>query len=147
MTEDGEYASPPCDMAEFAGFLGFGDCEGRVRLLRVYDAKDDEENDCRILVDRVWPRGVSKAQLRLDLWLKELAPPTKLRQWFGHKPERWVEFCRRYYAWLREDAAAQKALGELKERLEKGPVALLFAARDRERNNAVALKRLLEAEG
>jgi len=147
VTEDGEYASPPCDMAEFADFLGFGDCKGRVRLLRVYDAKDDEGNDCRILVDRVWPRGVSKAELRLDLWLKELAPPTELRKWFGHDPDRWPEFCRKYYGWLREDEAAQEALQRLRERLAKGPVALLFAARDKERNNAVALKRLLEAGG
>lgn len=147
MTEDGEYGSSPCDIAAFSDFLGFTECEGEARLLRVYDAKEDEGSECRILVDRVWPRGARKADLRLDLWLKELAPPTELRKWFGHDPERWPEFCRRYYAWLREDEAAQEALGKLKERLEQGPVALLYAARDRERNNAAALKSLLEAGG
>lgn len=147
MTRDGEYGSPPCDMAKFSDYLGFTEGESRVRLLRAYDAKGDGGKDCRILVDRVWPRGLRKADLQLDLWLKELAPPTELRKWFGHAPDRWLEFCRRYDDWLREDEEARKSFGKLKERVEKEPVALLFAARDRERNNAVALKRLLETSG
>jgi uncharacterized protein YeaO (DUF488 family) len=90
----------------------------------------------RVLVDRLWPRGVKKAQTAIDLWLREVAPSTKLRQWFGHDPARWGEFCRRYHEELREKAGL---LAPLTARARKGPVTLLYSARDEAHNQAVAL--------
>lgn len=108
------------------------------RLKRIYDPAEPGDGK-RYLVDRLWPRGVRKAQARLDGWLKELAPSDELRQWFGHDPARWEEFQRRYRLEMR--AQAQKAkLRELAQEIEAGRVTLLYAAKDRERNNAVALR-------
>lgn len=98
----------------------------------------------RVLVDRLWPRGRSKDALELDLWLKDAAPSTELRQWFGHDPARWAEFRRRYHAELDANAAA---LAPLRELLAAGPVTLVFAAADTEHNNAVALREWLQAHG
>jgi uncharacterized protein YeaO (DUF488 family) len=95
----------------------------------------------RALVDRVWPRGISKQALRIDDWLKELAPSTGLRKWFGHDPARWEEFRARYF---RELDGQGPALEELARREAEGQVTLVFGARDSERNNAVALKDYLE---
>jgi uncharacterized protein YeaO (DUF488 family) len=96
----------------------------------------------RVLVDRLWPRGRSKDALKLDLWLKDLAPSTELRRWFAHDPEKWPEFRRRYHAEL---DANPEALEPLRERIAAGPVTLVFAAADREHNNAVALLEWLKA--
>ena len=95
----------------------------------------------RALVDRVWPRGIAKDALRLDAWLKDLAPSTALRKWFGHDPEKWQEFRARYF---RELDGQGLAIEELARRARAGQVTLVFAASDRERNNAVALKDYLE---
>lgn len=112
-----------------------------VALKRVYD--EPAANDgARLLVDRVWPRGVSKERAALDGWLKELAPSTKLRQWYGHDPARWEEFRRRYRGELR----SRRPMIESLRSLATGKrVTLLYASRDAVRNNAQVLKHLVEA--
>jgi uncharacterized protein YeaO (DUF488 family) len=110
---------------------------------RVYKPPDDGDG-ARILVDRLWPRGFSRERARIDLWLKEIAPSDNLRRLFHGDPAGWEEFKTAYYAELVQ-AAAQPAVDELRKRLARGPVTLLFAARDETRNNAVALKEWLEA--
>lgn len=115
-----------------------------IRLKRSQD--DPADNDgTRVLVDRVWPRGISKDRLKLDRWLKEVAPSKELRQWFGHDPEKWAEMQRRYRAEL-EGGEQRQAFEELKELARQGRVTLVFAARDRAHNQAVILKQLLEEE-
>ena len=93
-----------------------------------------------MLVDRLWPRGARKDEVKLTLWLKDIAPSDELRRWFGHDPARFAEFSRRYRAEL---GTNKGALNRLEEFLKEGPVTLLYAARDEEHNNAVALARLL----
>ncbi|HTB81602.1 MAG TPA: DUF488 family protein [Opitutaceae bacterium] len=97
----------------------------------------------RVLVDRLWPRGVSKQKARLDAWLREIAPSDKLRKWFGHDPVRWTEFKRRYSAEL---AGNKLALAALKEAIGTGPAVLLYSARDDLHNNAVALCEFLQGK-
>src|SRR5436305_15342617 len=108
---------------------------------RVYEAPDVGDGT-RILVDRLWPRGLAKEKARIDPWLRDIAPGDALRKRFHAKPEEWDAFCAAYEAELKGDAEA--AMTELLARLRKGPVTLLYAARDEHRNNAVALKRWLE---
>jgi uncharacterized protein YeaO (DUF488 family) len=111
-----------------------------IRIKRIYDPPSPEDGK-RILVDRLWPRGVTKEAARLDEWLKEIAPSDELRHWFGHDPALWTEFRERYRTEL-------KLHGDLLDRLraqgEKGAVTLLFAATDTEHNNAVVLRELLQ---
>jgi uncharacterized protein YeaO (DUF488 family) len=95
----------------------------------------------RVLVDRIWPRGVTKDDLKIDAWLKDVAPSTALRKWFGHDPNKWDEFKRRYTEELEPHTAA---LGQLVERARAGRITLVFGAKDTEHNNAVALKEHLE---
>jgi uncharacterized protein YeaO (DUF488 family) len=114
----------------------------RIRLKRVQDPPEPTDG-FRVLVDRLWPRGVRKSELAHDLWLKEIAPSSDLRRWFGHEPARWQEFRERY---RRELARAQQPLSVLLEACEQGPVTLLFAARDREHNQAVVLREVLLEE-
>ncbi len=102
---------------------------------RIYDPVDSEDG-ARVLVDRIWPRGVAKETAALRVWLKDVAPSAELRQWFGHKPGRWDEFCRRY---RRELDAQSVLIRDLVEMAKHERLTLLFAARDRQRNNAVAL--------
>jgi uncharacterized protein YeaO (DUF488 family) len=111
-----------------------------IDLKRAYDppAKSDGR---RILVDRVWPRGIAKDDLRIDAWLKDLAPSTELRQWFGHDPTKWDEFRKRY---ARELEQRSDALEELVAKASASHVTLVFSAKDAEHNNAVALKEHLE---
>ena len=111
-----------------------------IRLKRVYDPPEPGDGT-RILVDRLWPRGLKKAEAVLDVWSKELAPSAELRRWFGHDPARWEEFRRRY---RQELTARPDELARLAEAARAGPVTLLFAARDETRNNAVVLKEMLE---
>lgn len=113
-----------------------------VRLKRAYDAAADDDG-ARVLVDRVWPRGVSKDKAALDEWVKSVAPSTGLRKWFGHDPEKWPEFCERYRAELEDDERAQ-GLARLREWQAAGPLTLVFSAKDETHNNAVVLKELLE---
>lgn len=107
-----------------------------IRLKRAYEPAAAEDG-ARVLVDRLWPRGVSKAKLALDGWLKEIAPSDALRRWFGHDPERWGEFRRRYKAELSHHAAL---IAELRGRARKGPLTLVYAARDVAHNEAVVLR-------
>jgi uncharacterized protein YeaO (DUF488 family) len=114
----------------------------RIKLKRVYEPASRTDGT-RILVDRLWPRGLSKKDAAIDHWCKALAPSTALRQWFGHEPERWEEFRKRYKAEL---AQQPEALAELRGFARKGPITLLFAAHDELRNNAVVVHELLRAK-
>jgi uncharacterized protein YeaO (DUF488 family) len=111
-----------------------------INLKRAYEpaAKTDGE---RILVERLWPRGVSKDRAKIDLWLKDAAPSTELRKWFGHDPEKWQQFRRRYVAELKEKVDVIKML---KQKAKKGRVTFVYAAHDEEHNGALALKEFLE---
>jgi uncharacterized protein YeaO (DUF488 family) len=113
-----------------------------IRLKRAYDDAEDTDGR-RVLVERLWPRGVTKARLRLDEWAKDVAPSAELRRWYGHVPERWTEFKRRYFAELRANPEAWKPLLTLTRR---GRVTFIYAAHDTERNGAVALKAFLEKQ-
>jgi uncharacterized protein YeaO (DUF488 family) len=110
-----------------------------VRLKRAYDPAEAADG-YRVLVDRLWPRGVSKEKAQLDEWARELAPSSELRTWFGHDPARFDEFRRRY---LEELAAHGAKLAELRERASEGTLTLVYAARDSEHNDAVVLADLL----
>ena len=107
-----------------------------VRLKRAYEppAPDDGE---RILVDRLWPRGVSRADAALDAWMKDIAPSTALRQWFAHDPARWDVFRDRYAEELRDHA---DLVEQLRERARRGPITLVYSAHDAEHNDAVVLR-------
>lgn len=110
-----------------------------IDLARVYDDLGKTQG-ARLLVDRVWPRGIGKDDLELDDWIKEIAPSNELRKWFGHDPDRWEEFRRRYRAELdNNDAAVERCLAWRC----KGPVVLLFGAKDRDHNQAVVLREYL----
>jgi uncharacterized protein YeaO (DUF488 family) len=111
----------------------------RVRIKRAYDppARGD---GTRILVDRLWPRGVKKADAEIAQWMKEVAPSNELRKWFGHDPQRWEEFARRYRTEL---AAKREAVAALRELVRKGAVTLIYSAHDTEHNQAVVLRELL----
>jgi uncharacterized protein YeaO (DUF488 family) len=111
-------------------------------LKRVY-APPGAGDGTRILVDRLWPRGIARDKARIDLWLKDIAPSDALRKRFHSKPDEWEAFCAAYFAEL-EDPAAQAATKDLLAGLRKGPVTLLYASRNERRNNAVALKAWLE---
>ncbi len=112
-----------------------------IRLKRAY-SPTVEEDGYRVLVERLWPRGVPKERAHVDLWLKDAGASTALRRWFGHDPERWEEFRRRYFAELRE---RPEVLDALREVLRANPVVtFLYGARDEEHNNAVALREFLE---
>lgn len=112
-----------------------------IRVKRVYEAPSPDDGT-RVLVDRLWPRGLSKEKARVDLWLKEAAPSTELRKWFGHEPAKWEEFRQRYGQELRQQPAA---LGRLAELIDNGPVTLLFGAREERFNDAVALREFMLA--
>jgi uncharacterized protein YeaO (DUF488 family) len=111
-----------------------------IKLKRAYEpaSKDD---GLRILVERLWPRGVSKQRAKIDLWLKDLAPSTELRKWYGHDPARWPQFRKRYWAELKGQG---DLLALLKVVTPERTVTFVYAASDEERNSAVALKEFLE---
>lgn len=111
-----------------------------IYLKRAYE-EPAKQDGLRILVERLWPRGVSKQKAAVDLWLKDLAPSTELRKWFNHDPEKWNEFRKRYWSELSEKG---DLLTLLKHRTTEGNVTFVFAASDEERNSAVALKEYLE---
>jgi uncharacterized protein YeaO (DUF488 family) len=111
-----------------------------LRLKRVYEAPADVDG-LRVLVDRVWPRGLSKDKARIDHWLKDVAPSTALRKWFGHDPARWTEFRRRYRAELAKNPGALKALRAV---IRGQRATLLYGARDEAHNQAVVLAELLQ---
>jgi uncharacterized protein YeaO (DUF488 family) len=111
-----------------------------IHLKRAYDAPAANDG-YRVLVDRLWPRGISKEDLKIDLWLKEIAPSDDLRKWFGHDPEKWDEFKQRYFRELDDQPDVVK---QLVDKVDQGRVTLVFAAKDEEFNNAVALKEFLQ---
>lgn len=110
-----------------------------IRLKRAYAAPADDDG-LRVLVDRLWPRGMTKDEARIDLWLKEVAPSTELRKWFGHDPARWSEFKRRYITELDQ---APEAVAVLAERARQGRVSLVYGAKDTEHNHALVLAEYL----
>lgn len=112
----------------------------KVAIKRVYE-KPEKADGFRILIDRLWPRGLSKETASVDLWLKEIAPSTGLRQWFGHDPEKWKDFQKRYREELKSHKEEMKIL---KEKIAEGMVTLVYAARDEEHNDAVVLQQVLE---
>jgi uncharacterized protein YeaO (DUF488 family) len=112
---------------------------GNIKLKRAYE-KPAAEDGVRILIDRLWPRGVSKAAAAIDQWAKDIAPSTALRKWFGHDPVRWPEFRRRYTAELRAHADQLDALRVL---ARTGPITLVYAAHDELHNDAVVLRDFL----
>ena len=113
-----------------------------IMLKRAYEQPSDQDGT-RILVDGMWPRGVSKQQAQIDLWLKELAPSKELRKWFGHDAEKWPEFQTKY---IQELQTHHEAVNTVIDQVQKGPVTLVYAAKDTEHNNAVALKKYLQSQ-
>jgi uncharacterized protein YeaO (DUF488 family) len=107
-----------------------------VRLKRAYEPSEATDGT-RVLVDRLWPRGVSKAEADLDRWMKELAPTTELRKWFGHDPDRWPEFCRRYSNELHQNATL---LSQLRSLGRRSPMTLVYSAHDEVHNDAIVLR-------
>lgn len=111
-----------------------------VKLKRAYEPVDKKKDGKRILVDRLWPRGLTKAKAGIDLWLKEIAPSHELRQWFAHDPEKWAEFQRRYRAELK---ANPEPLATLRKAASRGPITLIYAAKDETHNEAALLQAML----
>jgi uncharacterized protein YeaO (DUF488 family) len=111
---------------------------------RVYEPAESGDG-FRVLVDRLWPRGLAKADARIDLWARALAPSDALRRWYGHEPERWPEFLRRYHAELDANNEEAETVATLLEKARVGPLTLLFASKETQLNNAAALKAWLEA--
>lgn len=112
-----------------------------IKVKRAYDAPSKQDGT-RVLVDRIWPRGLKKNDAAIDHWLKTVAPSSELRQWFRHDPKKWREFCQRYGAELEDK---QDEVRFLREQSQSGALTLVFAARDIAHNNAVALKDYLES--
>lgn len=112
-----------------------------IRCKRVYETPEADDG-LRVLVDRLWPRGLRRESARIDVWARDFAPSDELRRWFSHDPSRFAEFRRRYRAELRQ---SREELGELLDRAGKRPLTLLYAARDAEHNNAVVLAEMLRS--
>jgi uncharacterized protein YeaO (DUF488 family) len=110
-----------------------------IKLKRVYESPSPEDG-LRILVDRLWPRGLTKERAAVDLWVKDVAPSTELRKWFGHDPDKWKQFQIRYKKELREN---KEALKVLKQKIKGHIVTLVYGARDEEHNEALVLKQIL----
>jgi uncharacterized protein YeaO (DUF488 family) len=135
IADEPEGGDPPCWAHMFEAHV-----DPDVRLRRVYDPPTTDDGR-RILVDRIWPRGVSKAEAAIDLWAKDVAPSTELRRWFGHDPARWQEFTRRYREELKVRPESWRPLVEA---AAEGPMTLVYGARDEEHNQAVVLRQFLE---
>jgi len=111
----------------------------KIRVKRVYE-KPEKDDGIRILVDRLWPRGLGKSYVKIDLWIRDIAPSDNLRKWFGHDPGKWDEFRRRYWAELEKK---KELVNQLLEMARKSNVTLLYSASDTKHNNAVALHEFL----
>lgn len=111
-----------------------------IKLKRIYE-KPLKEDGFRILVERLWPRGFTKGRAAINLWLKDIAPSSELRKWFGHDPARWEEFRNRYWAELTEK---KELIASLKQKSKQGTVTLIYSSSDEKHNSAVALKMFLE---
>lgn len=114
----------------------------RLKLKRAYETPGPDDG-FRVLVDRLWPRGVAKETARIDLWLKDIAPSSALRQWFNHDPAHWHEFQRRYLLELEQH---REAIAQLAAAARKQPLTLVYGAKDEEHNNAVVLKKFIESK-
>src|SRR4051812_17866225 len=114
----------------------------KVAMKRVYE-QPQESDGTRILVDRLWPRGLTKEKAKVDVWLKEIAPSNELRKWFAHDAKKWTEFQARYAEELKSNA---EPFAVLKHEVAKGPVTLLYAAKDEEHNEAVVLQKMLRGD-
>jgi uncharacterized protein YeaO (DUF488 family) len=112
----------------------------KVRIKRVYSEPEEKDGE-RILVDRLWPRGLTKEKAKVDLWLKEIAPSNELRKWFSHDPKKWPEFKRKY---LEELKTLNEPTALLRQEASQGTITLLYGARDEEHNEAVVLLELLQ---
>ena len=112
-----------------------------IRIKRIYD-KPERNDGFRVLVDRIWPRGVKKEDASINLWLKEVAPSSKLRKWFNHDRDKWEEFCSKYFMELDKK---KDEINLLNEKRKSSNLTLVFSARDVEYNNAAALKKYLES--
>ena len=112
-----------------------------IRIKRTYEEPDNTDGR-RILVDRLWPRGLSREKAKVDIWMKESSPSTELRHWYGHVPERWPEFKARYTVELN---ANQDNVNKLLDEVHAGTVTLLYSSKERNLNNAVALKEYIES--
>ncbi len=113
-----------------------------IQIKRAYDPPSRTDGT-RILVDRLWPRGVSKEKLKVDAWMKEVAPSNELRKWYGHEEAKWPEFQKRYFKELKEQP---ELIAELRKKSHGHKLTLVYSARDEERNDAVALKKYLEGK-
>jgi len=111
-------------------------------IKRIYDPASPDDGK-RILIDRLWPRGVKKEDAKIDEWLRDIAPSDELRKWFAHDPKKWKEFKERYKKELK-DKDKDEILARLKKEMRQGDVTLLYSARDEEHNNAIALKEMLK---
>jgi uncharacterized protein YeaO (DUF488 family) len=111
-----------------------------LKIKRAYE-EPTEDDGARILVDRLWPRGLTKVKAKIDLWLKDVAPSTELRKWFAHDPAKWTEFQSRYKVELKQQS---EPLALLKQKAAKGPVTLIYGARDQDHNEAAVLLKLLQ---
>src|SRR3954467_9718088 len=116
-----------------------------IQLKRAYEPASRKDGS-RVLVERLWPRGLTKQRAALDLWLKDVAPSPELRKWFGHDPAKWKRFEQRYWKELKGPKQAKEAVELLRRKTERGTVTLVYAARDVEHNGAVALRQFLERE-
>ncbi len=114
-----------------------------IRVKRVYEPPSNRDGR-RVLVDRLWPRGLSKADAKIDYWPKEIAPSTELRKWYGHEPEKWPEFKRRYFKELKSKSDAVQALLDY---VRAGKVTFVYGSKEQRINNVAALKEYLEARG
>lgn len=110
-----------------------------VQIKRVYDPPQDSDG-CRVLVDRIWPRGLRKEDAKIDVWMKDIAPSTELRKWFNHEPEKWAAFQEKYRTELRQ---LNEKLDDVRVRAKKERVTLLYSAKDTEHNQAVVLQDVL----
>jgi uncharacterized protein YeaO (DUF488 family) len=111
-----------------------------IQMKRVYEQAQASDGK-RVLIDRLWPRGLTKEKAKVDLWLKDIAPSTELRKWFGHDPVKWIEFKKRYH---KELTGNNEVVSELVEQLKNGKITLVYGAKDEEHNDAVVLKEYLE---
>jgi uncharacterized protein YeaO (DUF488 family) len=114
-----------------------------ILLKRAYE-KPETEDGFRVLVDRLWPRGKKKADLRLDAWTKDIAPSTELRKWFGHDPKRWLEFCKRYRNELKNPEVRATITQTIHAAAKRNAITLIYGAKDTEHNEAIMLQRIFK---
>jgi uncharacterized protein YeaO (DUF488 family) len=127
-------------LGEIPGRDGMRNDAGKIRLKRVYD-RPEAEDGFRVLVERLWPRGIKKAEAHLDLWMKEIAPSNDLRKWFAHDPAKWEEFSEQYEKELAENSSLVRML---KQKSRETTVTLVYAAHDIQHNSALVLKQFME---